>query len=239
MKNMFKVVVDYTPSQVDNAVIEEGVIAFNESILDERDKAFSIFLKDDLGKVFGGIQAFLGSESIYIEALWVERNLQKQGYGTQLLDAAEQEAVKNGCVFSGVDTFDFQSEGFYLKNGYKRVGELKNCWLGHSKIFLRKNLNLLDVRNQSKEAKGGPMNQEVLPCFSSLAKSIVVGSLYEHYKGFRYRIIGVARHSETLEELVVYQALYGEGGIWVRPLTMFLENIEINGQLQPRFKLVQ
>ena len=70
----------------------------------------------------------------------VERNLQKQGYGKQLLDAAEREAVKNGCVFSAVDTFDFQAEEFYLKNGYKRVGELKNCWFGHSKCFLRKNL---------------------------------------------------------------------------------------------------
>ena len=83
------------------------------------------------------------------------------------------------------------------------------------------------------------MNQEVLSCFSSLAKSIVVGSLYEHYNGFRYKIIGVARHSETLEELVVYQALYGESDMWVRPLAMFLENIVINGQSQPRFKLVQ
>lgn len=68
-------------------------------------------------------------------------NLQKQGYGKKLLDEAEQEAIKNGCVFSAVDTFDFQAEEFYLKNGYKRVSELKNCWFGHSKFFLRKNLS--------------------------------------------------------------------------------------------------
>ncbi len=83
------------------------------------------------------------------------------------------------------------------------------------------------------------MNQEALPSFSALTQSILVDSLYEHYKGLRYKIIGVARHSETLEELVVYQALYGEGSMWVRPLSMFLENIVINGQSQPRFKLVQ
>ena len=83
------------------------------------------------------------------------------------------------------------------------------------------------------------MSQEVLPSFSRDAKSIVVGSLYEHYKGLRYKILGVGRHSETLEELVVYQALYGEGDVWVRPLNMFLESITINGLLQPRFKLVQ
>lgn len=83
------------------------------------------------------------------------------------------------------------------------------------------------------------MNQDVLPSFSSIAKSIVVGSLYEHYKGLRYKIIGVARHSETLEELVVYQALYGENDIWVRPIEMFLGDIVINGQLQARFKAVE
>jgi len=83
------------------------------------------------------------------------------------------------------------------------------------------------------------MNLEALPSFSTLAQSIIVDSLYEHYKGLRYRIIGVARHSETLEELVVYQALYGDADIWVRPLNIFLENITINGQSQPRFRAIQ
>lgn len=137
---MYKVVVDYTPSQADNAVVEEGIIAFNESILGERDKAFSIFLKNDLEKVFGGLKAFLDTESLYIEVLWVEEGLQKQGYGTKLLDTVEREAIKNGCIFSLVDTWDFQAEEFYLKNGYERIGEVKNYWHGHSKIFLKKNL---------------------------------------------------------------------------------------------------
>lgn len=138
---MYKVVVDYAPAKADNAVVREGIIASNENIIGERDKAFSIFLKNDSGQVFGGIQAFLCTESVYIDVLWVEENLQKQGYGTKLLDAVEREAIKNGCVFSLVDTWDFQAEKFYLKNGYERIGELKNYWLDHSKIFLRKKLN--------------------------------------------------------------------------------------------------
>ena len=48
---------------------------------------------------------------------------------------------------------------------------------------------------------------------------------YRHYKGREYRVIGVARHSETMEPLVVYQALYGEGGLWVRPAGMFTETV--------------
>lgn len=77
-----------------------------------------------------------------------------------------------------------------------------------------------------------------LPPFSQAAKSIVVGGTYEHYKKMRYRVLHIARHSETLEELVVYQALYGEGGIWVRPVPMFVEKVPVEGKLIPRFKLV-
>lgn len=61
---------------------------------------------------------------------------------------------------------------------------------------------------------------------------------YEHYKGNKYRVIGVARHSETLEDLVVYEALYGEGGFYVRPLGMFLENVEVGGETVPRFRFL-
>ena len=62
--------------------------------------------------------------------------------------------------------------------------------------------------------------------------------IYEHYKGNKYEVIGVAKHSETLEEMVVYKALYGERGLWVRPLKMFLEEVEISGKKVPRFKYV-
>jgi len=59
--------------------------------------------------------------------------------------------------------------------------------------------------------------------------------LYRHYKGNEYRVLGLARHSETLEPLVVYEALYGERGLWVRPAAMFTESITHQGVLQPRF----
>ncbi len=59
--------------------------------------------------------------------------------------------------------------------------------------------------------------------------------LYRHYKGNDYRVLHLARHSETREALVVYQALYGDRGIWVRPAAMFVENVTIAGRPQPRF----
>ena len=58
---------------------------------------------------------------------------------------------------------------------------------------------------------------------------------YRHFKGGEYEVIGVARHSETMEELVVYRALYGERGLWVRPAAMWNEWVERDGYAGPRF----
>lgn len=62
--------------------------------------------------------------------------------------------------------------------------------------------------------------------------------LYKHFKGNLYRVLEIARHSETGEEMVVYQALYGERGIWVRPLAMFDETIERDGVTTKRFTYI-
>jgi hypothetical protein len=64
---------------------------------------------------------------------------------------------------------------------------------------------------------------------------LYIGGEYQHYKGNHYKIIGICHHSETLEKLVVYQALYDDCLLWVRPLEMFKENVEWNGQNVPRF----
>jgi hypothetical protein len=62
---------------------------------------------------------------------------------------------------------------------------------------------------------------------------------YRHYKGNDYEVIGVARHSETEEEMVVYRPLYGEGGLWVRPLAMFVESVSVPGYEGPRFRRLE
>jgi hypothetical protein len=64
---------------------------------------------------------------------------------------------------------------------------------------------------------------------------------YRHHKGGEYRVLGVVRHSETLEPLVLYRPLYGDGGTrgdWVRPFAMFLEPVTVDGRTQPRFERV-
>ncbi|MDX1634140.1 MAG: DUF1653 domain-containing protein [Marinobacter sp.] len=62
---------------------------------------------------------------------------------------------------------------------------------------------------------------------------------YRHYKGQDYEVIGTARHSETEEPMVVYRCLYGDHSLWVRPLAMFRETVELGGEQVPRFALIE
>lgn len=74
-----------------------------------------------------------------------------------------------------------------------------------------------------------------------MKETLVIGGLYKHYKGNFYRVKGIVRHSETLEELVHYEALYENelGRQWVRPIDMFLSEIEVDGGKRPRFEFVE
>ncbi|NVF13464.1 DUF1653 domain-containing protein [Vreelandella maris] len=67
--------------------------------------------------------------------------------------------------------------------------------------------------------------------------TIPVPGIYRHYKGNLYEVMGTAQHSESEEPLVVYRALYGDYGLWVRPLAMFMESVTKEGNTQPRFAL--
>lgn len=76
-------------------------------------------------------------------------------------------------------------------------------------------------------------NQDYYFMVSSIHKGI-----YQHYKGNYYEVIDVARHSETLEDMVIYRRCYGDFSLWVRPLQMFLEQIEVNGEKIHRFRFI-
>jgi hypothetical protein len=79
------------------------------------------------------------------------------------------------------------------------------------------------------EKRGTVMEKRNLP---------VAGEFYRHFKGNLYQIIGVAKHSETLEPMVVYRALYGDGGVWMRPAEMWNETIERDGKNFLRFERI-
>lgn len=72
-----------------------------------------------------------------------------------------------------------------------------------------------------------------------MLKTSIPQGIYRHYKGNLYQVLHTARHSETEETLVVYRCLYGEYGVWVRPIEMFSESVTVDGKLVPRFELIQ
>jgi hypothetical protein len=72
----------------------------------------------------------------------------------------------------------------------------------------------------------------------SIEGRVEVGKIYRHYKGNEYLVLCIAKHSETLEDMVIYKAQYGEGTVWARPLPMFLEKIEVNGVIVSRFQKI-
>ena len=81
------------------------------------------------------------------------------------------------------------------------------------------------------------MHNEIHPPPDALAPMLpsAAPGLYRHYKGNLYEVIDTVRHSETLEPMTLYRALYGERGLWVRPSAMFLETVEVAGLRMPRF----
>ncbi|MCR9248864.1 MAG: GNAT family N-acetyltransferase [bacterium] len=96
---------------------------------------------DDNGEEIGGILGGIGYwKGLEIKILWVKESHRNKGIGTQILKYAEDEAIKKGATISMLDTFDFQAEGFYLKNGYSVVGEINDFPKGHKRIYFSKKL---------------------------------------------------------------------------------------------------
>jgi ribosomal protein S18 acetylase RimI-like enzyme len=140
---MYQISIDHAPKDSDITFIREGIVEATRNVLGDVDfleKTFSVFLKDKNNNIYGGILARYDLESVYIDSLWIAEKSRHQGYGTKLLNTAESEACKLGCRYSTLDTWSFQAEDFYSKNGYERIGEIKDYWLHHSRIFLRKKL---------------------------------------------------------------------------------------------------
>ncbi len=97
--------------------------------------------KDKNGIEIGGILAGIGYwNGLEINILWVKEEYRKKGVGTQILKHAEKIAIEKGAEISMLDTFDFQAERFYLKNGYKPIGEMKGFPKGHRRIYFSKDL---------------------------------------------------------------------------------------------------
>lgn len=132
---------DNHPNPVDIDILQQGLNTYNAAQLKERPREFAIYLRDEDGKIHGGITALAFSDSIHIALLWVSEDSRSQGYGSLLLEAAEDEAIKSKLQYAYVDTFAFQAGDFYPKHGYELIGKIDHALLGHSRLFYRKKLS--------------------------------------------------------------------------------------------------
>jgi GNAT superfamily N-acetyltransferase len=120
--------------------IREGIIEFNAPFIGSKLERFSIYVKDNEDKIIGGVIVFVYANSIFIDILWISQENRGLGIGSELLLSVETETIKRGINVITLDTFSFQAEGFYLKQGYEPLGIIKNYIEGHDRIFFRKQL---------------------------------------------------------------------------------------------------
>jgi GNAT superfamily N-acetyltransferase len=102
----------------------------------------SVVLKDAQGKLVGGLIGSTNWGWLHVDLLSVEANLRGLGYGSKLLETAENIARERGCTFAYLDTFSFQAQAFYEKHGYEVWGSLEDFPLGASRIYLKKSLSI-------------------------------------------------------------------------------------------------
>ena len=128
----------------DISAVASGLGAHAAAACVERRNAESLFamLHDNQGRLIGGLCARTVWGWLHINELWVDENARDGDIGTQLMAAAEREALKRGCHHALLDTFDFQARPFYEKLGYAVFGELADFPLGHTRYFMRKQLLL-------------------------------------------------------------------------------------------------
>lgn len=125
----------------DMAAIEDQINAFNVRMADGGDyHPIRVYLRDESGALRGGIIAHVWGGWLDIQFLWVDESLRGQGYGGQLLAAAEDEARGFGCRNAHVGTYSFQARPFYERHGYLVISTLEDFPPGHAHYHLRKAL---------------------------------------------------------------------------------------------------
>jgi len=137
----YKVVYDENPNPKDIQFLNDGI---GENTKQKRDMVpigfFGFFIRDEQNAIVGGCTGDNMYGCLYVGQLWIREDLRSQGYGTQLMQEAEKLAVKTGCSFMAVNTFDWEALDFYKKLGFVVEFERKGFHKNSVFYFLRKNL---------------------------------------------------------------------------------------------------
>jgi GNAT superfamily N-acetyltransferase len=138
----FKVSISDVADERDSAELRDAIHAYNQETTGFRDSlALSCFVRDDDGRLVAGIDGFTWGGYARVEYLWVEESRRHLGYGRQLLEAAEDEARRRGCVTLVLDTHDFQAPWLYTRLGYKLAGTTHDTPRGYRQYLYEKRLS--------------------------------------------------------------------------------------------------
>ncbi|HHA18874.1 MAG TPA: GNAT family N-acetyltransferase [Methylophaga sp.] len=136
-----KIILENNANQKDTEVIKNGLKEYNKQFSDaDNHEDLSVFLRDENNNVIGGLIGGTYWDWLHIDALWLSKEARHKGYGNQLLQKAENEAIKRGCNHAHLDTHDFQAVEFYKKNGYTICGQLDDLPKGYNRYLLKKDL---------------------------------------------------------------------------------------------------
>ena len=136
-----KIEIEENPKKQDVAILHEGLRAYNKSAaVNGNYKRLTLFLRDETDAVVGGLLGETYWDWLYVDTLWVDEMLRHKGHATELMMAAEAEALKRGCKHSYLDTFSFQARPLYEGLGYEVFGVLEDYPGEHKRFFMRKSL---------------------------------------------------------------------------------------------------
>jgi GNAT superfamily N-acetyltransferase len=138
----YQITMETDPIQEDIHVLEQGLHDHRETVLGQKVRNYlAYFLRDDARAIVGGVNGNFGETWLYVNALWIREDLRGFGYGRKLLTLIENEARRNGCSKSFLNTMSYEAPEFYRKLGYAVFAELENFPGEHRRIFLRKDLS--------------------------------------------------------------------------------------------------
>lgn len=136
-----------TPSSEELQFLEDRLYEFNSAQTGQDDgQLFSIFIRNDRQEILAGLSGWTWAKACKIQYLWVHSAWRGQGYGSSLLESAEQEARVRGCKVILISSYNFQAPAFYQKRGYQLAWQLNDFPPGHQSCYLVKRFAETDVR---------------------------------------------------------------------------------------------
>ena len=127
-------------SPADIKVLDDGIVQYNIEKCGLTWQPLYLLLRDEQGQLVGGLTGQTEWGWLYVKLLWLSEALRQHGWGSRLLQAAEDEARKRGCKYVHLDSFGFQAPGFYQKHGYEVFGILEHYPPGYNRYYLKKTL---------------------------------------------------------------------------------------------------